>query len=68
MVSSTAAAEKELQGMVLRCDQTGKLFFSHREAEVHGEETGFQAFSQVSLEETATGSLPSSSCSQPSPS
>ena len=37
--------------MVLRCDQTGKLFFSHREAEVHGEETGFQAFSQVSLEE-----------------
>ena len=51
MVSSTAAAEKELQGMVLRCDQTGKLFFSHREAEVHGEETGFQAFSQVSLEE-----------------
>ena len=37
--------------MVLRCDQTGKLFFSHREAEVHGDETGFQAFSQVSLEE-----------------
>ena len=51
MVSSTAAAEKELSGMVLRCDQTGKLFFSHREAEVHGDETGFQAFSQVSLEE-----------------
>ena len=51
MVSSTAAANKELAGMVLRCDQTGKLFFSHREAEVHGDETGFQAFSQVSLEE-----------------
>jgi hypothetical protein len=51
MVSATAAAEKELSGMVLRCDQTGKLFFSHREAEVHGDETGFQAFSQVSLEE-----------------
>jgi len=37
--------------MVLRCDKTGKLFFSHKEAEVHGEETGFQAFSQVSLDE-----------------
>jgi hypothetical protein len=41
----------ELSGMVLRCDKTGKIFFSSKEAEVHSEETGYQAFSQVSLEE-----------------
>ena len=37
--------------MVLRCDKTGKIFFSSKEAEVHSEETGYQAFSQVALEE-----------------
>jgi len=41
----------ELSGMVLRCDKTGKIFFSSKEAEVHSEETGYQAFSQVALEE-----------------
>jgi len=41
----------ELAGMVLKCNKTGKFFFSHKEAEVHGEETGLADFSQVSLEE-----------------
>ena len=41
----------ELVGMVLRCDTTGKLFYSHKEAEVHGDETGLKDFSQVSLDE-----------------
>ena len=41
----------ELAGMVLKCNKTGKLFFSHKEAETHGEETGLADFSQVSLEE-----------------
>merc|ERR1719231_2091230 len=44
-------AASELDGMVLKCNKTGKLFFSHKEAEVHGEETGLADFSQVSLEE-----------------
>jgi len=41
----------ELAGMVLKCNRTGKLFFSHKEAEVHGEETGLSDFSQVDLSE-----------------
>ena len=36
---------------MLRCEKTGKLFFTTKEAELHGEETGFKDFSQVSLEE-----------------
>ena len=36
---------------MLKCNKTGKLFFSHKEAEVHGEETGLADFSQVSPEE-----------------
>ena len=39
----------ELDGMVLKCEKTGKLFFSHKEAELHGEETGLKDFAQVSL-------------------
>ena len=41
----------ELSGMVLRCEKTGKLFYSTKEAELHGEETGLSDFAQVSLEE-----------------
>jgi len=41
----------ELAGMVLRCEKTGKLFFSSKEAELHSEETGLKDFSQVSPEE-----------------
>ena len=37
----------ELNGMVLRCEKTGKIFFSHKEAELHGEETGLSDFAQV---------------------
>ena len=40
----------EVAGMVPRCDKTGTLFFSHKEVEVHREETGVQPFSQVSLD------------------
>ena len=36
---------------MLRCEKTGKLFFSTKDAELHGEETGLKDFSQVSLEE-----------------
>ena len=41
----------ELKGMVLRCERTGKLFFSSKDAEVHSDETGYKDFSQVSPEE-----------------
>lgn len=40
-----------INDMVLRCERTGKLFFSQKEAELHGEETGLSDFAQVSLEE-----------------
>ena len=36
---------------MLRCEKTGKLFFSSKAAELHGEETGLSDFAQVSLEE-----------------
>jgi len=41
----------ELNGMVLKCESTGKLFYSTKDAELHSEETGLKAFAQVSLEE-----------------
>lgn len=41
----------ELDSMVLKCEKTGKLFFSEAEAKLHSEETGLQAFAQVSPEE-----------------
>ena len=41
----------ELAGMVLKCEKTGKLFFDTKSAELHGEETGYSDFAQVSLEE-----------------
>jgi hypothetical protein len=41
----------ELDSMVLKCEKTGKLFFSEAEAKLHSEETGLQAFAQVSFEE-----------------
>ena len=37
--------------MVLKCNRTGKVFFSHKEAETHGEETGLADFSQVDMSE-----------------
>jgi len=37
--------------MVIKCEKTGKLFFSEAEAKLHSEETGMQDFAQVSLEE-----------------
>lgn len=37
--------------MVLRCEKTGKLFFSQAEAKQHSEDTGMGDFAQVSLEE-----------------
>ena len=42
-----------INDMVLRCERTGKLFFSQKEAELHGEETGLSDFAQVSLKFTA---------------
>ena len=41
----------ELLGTVIKCERTGKLFYSTKEAEVHAEETGYSDFAQVSLEE-----------------
>uniref|UniRef100_A0A7S3AWU9 UBA domain-containing protein n=2 Tax=Haptolina ericina TaxID=156174 RepID=A0A7S3AWU9_9EUKA len=37
--------------MVIRCEKTGKLFFSEADAKQHGEDTGMSDFAQVSLEE-----------------
>lgn len=38
-----------IKEMVLRCEKTGKLFYSQKDAETHGEETGFSDFAQVAL-------------------
>ena len=37
--------------MILKCEKTGKLFFSEAEAKQHADDTGFSAFAQVSPEE-----------------
>ena len=42
-----AVMSAELAEMVLRCEKTGKLFFSEKEAKVHNEETGLSDFAQV---------------------
>ena len=40
-------ATEDINEMVLRCEKTGKLFFSKKAAEVHGDETGLSDFAQV---------------------
>ena len=42
---------EEINAMVIKCEKTGKLFFSEKEAKLHSEETGYSDFAQVSLEE-----------------
>jgi len=37
--------------MVIKCEKTGKLFFSEKDAKLHSEDTGYSDFAQVSLEE-----------------
>ena len=45
------AETEDITKMVIKCERTGKIFFSHKEAELHSEETGLAEFAQVSLTE-----------------
>ena len=39
----------EMSEMVIRCEKTGKLFFSEADAKQHGEDTGMSDFAQASV-------------------
>ena len=45
------AETEDITKMVIKCERTGKIFFSHKEAELHSEETGLKEFAQVSSTE-----------------
>ena len=40
-------SSSELNEMVLKCEKTGKLFFTQEEAKQHGDDTGFAEFAQA---------------------
>uniref|UniRef100_A0A7S3RZ91 C2H2-type domain-containing protein n=1 Tax=Emiliania huxleyi TaxID=2903 RepID=A0A7S3RZ91_EMIHU len=46
-----SAPDEKVDAMVIKCEKTGKLFYNEADAKLHSEETGLQAFAQVSLEE-----------------
>ena len=37
----------EVESMVLRCEKTGKLFFTEAEAKQHGDDTGLAEFASA---------------------
>ena len=57
----------EVNDMVLKCEKTGKLFFTQAEAKQHGDDTGFAEFAQARRRCSNLRAVPHSSVVDPRP-